>query len=84
MTADEKLLVTVSKNTAYVYSLEDGKLQQSIKSLSNLSETSSLYALDTMEKVADFDYEYVSDFLMFDEDKQFVLATWKGSYLGTM
>lgn len=26
MTADEKLLVTVSKNTAYVYSLEDGKL----------------------------------------------------------
>ncbi|MDE6405809.1 MAG: hypothetical protein K2M20_09210 [Lachnospiraceae bacterium] len=45
---------------------------------------SSLYALDTMEKVADFDYEYVSDFLMFDEDKQFVLATWKGSYLGTL
>ncbi|MDE5718439.1 MAG: hypothetical protein K2I53_12650 [Lachnospiraceae bacterium] len=66
------------------YMTADEKLQQSIKSLSNLSETSSLYTLDTMEKVADFDYEYVSDFMMFDEDKQFVLATWKGSYLGTI
>ena len=39
ITADEKLLVTVSRNTAYVYDLESGKLQQSVKSLSNLSET---------------------------------------------
>lgn len=34
ITADEKLLVTVSRNTAYVYDLESGKLQQSVKSLS--------------------------------------------------
>lgn len=39
ITTDEKLLVTVSRNTAYVYDLESGKLQQSVKSLSNLSET---------------------------------------------
>lgn len=45
---------------------------------------SCLYKLDTMEKVAEFDYEYVSDFLMLDDDKRFVLATWKGSYLGTI
>lgn len=45
---------------------------------------SSLYTLADMEKIADFDYEYVSDFLMFDEDRRFVLATWKGSYLGTL
>lgn len=30
ITADEKLLVTVSRNTAYVYDLESGKLQQSV------------------------------------------------------
>lgn len=45
---------------------------------------SCLYALDTMEQVAEFDYPFVSDFLMFDGDKKFVLATWQGSYLGTI
>lgn len=45
---------------------------------------SCLFALDTMEQVAEFDYEFVSDFLMFDDDKKFVLATWKGSYVGDL
>ncbi len=45
---------------------------------------SCLYELDTMEKITDFDYEYVSDFLAFDDDRRFVLATWNLSYLLTV
>lgn len=54
------------------------------KAYAEAASLSCLYKLDTMEKVAEFDYEYVSDFLMFDDDRRFVLATWKGSYLGTI
>ncbi len=45
---------------------------------------SGLFALDTLEQVAGFDYDYVSDFRMFHEDERFVLATWQGSYLGSL
>lgn len=45
---------------------------------------SCLFALDTMEQAAEFDYPYVSNFLMFDDDKKLILATWKGSYLGAL
>lgn len=43
---------------------------------------SCLFELDTMKLVQEFDYEFISDFVMFDEDRKFVLATWNGSYLG--
>ncbi|MDE6875159.1 MAG: hypothetical protein K2P87_11955 [Lachnospiraceae bacterium] len=45
---------------------------------------SCLFALDTTECVPEFDYDYVSDFLAFEADKKFVLATWQGSYMGTL
>lgn len=51
------------------------------KTAKNLS---CLFTLDSMEKVAEFDYPYFSDFVMFDDDKRFVLSTWKESYLGTL
>ena len=43
---------------------------------------SFLFNLDTMELVQDFDYDYVSDFTMIDEDRKFLLATWQGTYMG--
>lgn len=45
---------------------------------------SCLYALDTMTQVAEYDYDYVSDGILFDEDKKFILATSGGSYLETL
>lgn len=41
-----------------------------------------LFALDTMEQVAEFDYDNVSGFLMYDDDRKFIIPTWKGSYAG--
>lgn len=43
-----------------------------------------LFALDTMEQVAEFDYDYVSGFLMYDDDRKFIIPTWKGSYTGEL
>lgn len=43
---------------------------------------SYLFKLDTKELVQEFDYKYVSDFTMIDEDKRFILATWQGTYIG--
>ena len=43
---------------------------------------SYLFKLDTMELVQEFDYDYISDFTMIDEDKKFILSTWQGSYIG--
>lgn len=37
MTEDEKQLAAFSRNTVYVYNLEDGKLLQSVKTISNVS-----------------------------------------------
>ncbi len=41
-----------------------------------------VYRLDTMEKVLEFDYNYVSDFTMVNDDTTYILATWEGSYIG--
>ncbi len=77
--------IWVSEGEKYLF-VDFGRLcaADDFKAYAAAESLSSLYELDTMEKVADFDYEYVSDFLMFDDDRRFVLATWKGSYLGTI
>lgn len=43
-----------------------------------------LFALGTMEQVAEFDYDNVSGFLMYDDDRKFIIPTWKGSYAGEL
>jgi len=43
---------------------------------------SYLFKMDTMELVQEFEYEYVSDFTMIDDDRRFILSTWQGTYIG--
>lgn len=41
-----------------------------------------LYELETMSLIAEFDYEYICDFTMYDNDSKFVISTLKGTYFG--
>lgn len=73
----------ISANEKYMFvslgkqcDLRDFSAYENAKSLSYLFE------LSTMKVIEEFDYDYVSDFVMYDDDRKFVIATWKGSYLG--
>ena len=52
-----------------------------IKEAVNQPDLSYLYDLTTMELIQVFDYKYISDFTMIEEDSKYVIATWQGSYL---
>jgi len=43
---------------------------------------SYLFRMDTMEAVQQFDYDYISDFTMIDGDREFLIATWQGTFVG--
>lgn len=73
----------VSAGEKYVF-LDFGRQCDAEHYTKTAKSLSCLFALDTMEQVAEFDYEYVSNFLMYDDDRKFVLATWVGSYLGNL
>lgn len=79
-TASGKLYdrIWISEGEQYMF-VDFGKQSDlsDFKAYAAAASLSTLYELDTMEKVADFDYEYVSGFLMFDDDRRFVLATWR-------
>ena len=35
-----------------------------------------------MKVVQEFDYKYLSDFPMINDDKKFIISTWEGTYIG--
>ena len=37
-----------------------------------------------MEIVKDFDYPYISDFNMINEEKNYIISTWNGTFLGEL
>ena len=47
-------------------------------------QLSLLYRLDSMKLVGEFDYEYVSNFTMIEDDTRFIITTWSGSYIGNV
>lgn len=51
-------------------------------SFNEAKSLSYIFNLETMSLVKEFDYEYVSDFTMIDDDRKFLIATWKGTYIG--
>ena len=52
-----------------------------IKETPNLSQ---LINLKSMEIVKDFDYPYISDFNMINEEKNYIISTWNGTFLGEL
>lgn len=45
-------------------------------------DMSGLFEFSSMKLVQEFEYNYISDFKMFDDDKRYIIATWEGSYIG--
>ena len=50
----------------------------------NLPDLSVLFDLQSGEIVKEFAYDYVSDFTMFGKDSSYIIATWSGTYIGTV
>ena len=77
--------IWVSKDEKYLF-MDFGRQCDSrdFAAYKTAKSLSCLFALDTMEQIAEFDYDYVSDFLTFDGDRKFLLATWHGSYMGVL
>ncbi len=50
----------------------------------NLPDLSVLFDLQNGEIVKEFAYDYVSDFTMYGKDSSYIIATWSGTYIGTV
>lgn len=50
----------------------------------NLPDLSVLFDLQSGEIVKEFAYDYVSDFTMYGKDSSYIIATWSGTYIGTV
>lgn len=50
----------------------------------NLPDLSVLFDLQSGEIVKEFAYDYVSDFTMYGKDSFYIIATWSGTYIGTV
>lgn len=50
----------------------------------NLPDLSILFDLQSGEIVKEFAYDYVSDFTMYGKDSFYIIATWSGTYIGTV
>ncbi len=37
-----------------------------------------------MKLVREFEYEYLADFKMIDEDRKYIISTWLGTYIGNI
>ncbi|MBP5437465.1 MAG: hypothetical protein J6Y30_05730 [Treponema sp.] len=50
----------------------------------NLPNLSCLFDLKSGALVKEFEYNYVSDFTMYGEDSSYIIATWSGTYIGSV
>lgn len=50
----------------------------------NLPNLSCLFDLESGALVKEFEYNYVSGFTMYGEDSSYIIATWSGTYIGTV
>ncbi|MCR5318798.1 MAG: hypothetical protein K6E22_11280 [Treponema sp.] len=55
-----------------------------LNSCKNIPNLSVLFDLQSGEIVKEFAYDYVSDFTMYGKDSSYIIATWSGTYIGTV
>lgn len=48
----------------------------------NIPSLSVLYDLKTLKPLKEFSYDYVSDFTMYNDEKNYVIGTWRGTFVG--
>ena len=77
--------IWISENENYMF-INYGRMydvsKMKLEDKKNVPCLSVLYDLKTMEKVKDFNYPYVSGFKMFNNEQEYIISTWNGTYIG--